>query len=84
MIMSKGKFEEQLVDPYLPNKIVPPEYIKDVIKEANQDFPTVDFNYELPHKWRAEEYQDKYEELERQMIEILAWRARWFGSKKDK
>jgi len=82
--MSKGKFEEQLVDPYLPNKIVPPEYIKDVIKEANQDFPTVDFNYELPHKWRAEEYQDKYEELERQMIEILAWRARWFGSKKDK
>jgi len=82
--MSKGKFEEQLVDPYLPNKIVPPEYIKDVIKEANQDFPTVDFNYELPHKWRAEEYQDKYEELERQMIEILAWRARWFGQKKDK
>jgi len=82
--MSKGKFEEQLVDPYLPNKIVPPEYIKDVIKEANQDFPTVDFNYELPHKWRTEEYRDKYEELERQMIEILAWRARWFGQKKDK
>jgi hypothetical protein len=82
--MAKGKFEEQLVDPYLPNKIVPPEYIKDVIKEANQDFPTVDFNYELPHKWRAEEYQEKYEEIERQMVEILAWRARWFGQKKDK
>ena len=82
--MAKGKFEEQLVDPYLPNKIVPPEYIKDVIKEANQDFPTVDFDYELPHKWRAEEYQKKYEELERQMVEIVAWRARWFGQKKDK
>ena len=82
--MAKGKFEEQLVDPYLPNKIVPPEYIKDVIKEANQDFPTVDFNYELPHKWRAEEYQEKYEEIERQMVQILAWRARWFGQKKDK
>jgi hypothetical protein len=82
--MTKGKFEEQLVDPYLPNKIVPPEYIKDVIKEANQDFPTVDFDYELPHKWRAEEYQKKYEELERQMVEIVAWRARWFGQKKDK
>jgi hypothetical protein len=82
--MTKGKFEEQLVDPYLPDKIVPPEYIRDVFEEANQDFPTVDFDYELPHKWRAEEYQGKYEELERQMIEILAWRARWFGLKKEK
>ena len=80
--MKKGKFEEQLVDPYLPNKIVPPEYIRDVIKEANQDFPTLDFVYDLPHKWRNEEYQEKYEELEGQMIEILAWRARWFGQKK--
>lgn len=82
--MTKGKFEEQLVDPYLPDKIVPPEYIRDVVKEANQDFPVVDFDYELPHKWRAEEYQSKYEELERQMIEILAWRARWLGQKKEK
>lgn len=79
--MKKGNFEEQLVDPYLPNKIVPPEFIRDVIKEANQDFPKLDFDYELPHKWRNEEYQKKYEELERQMIEILAWRARWFGQK---
>ena len=79
--MKKGNFEEQLVDPYLPNKIVPPEFIRDVIKEANQDFPKLDFDYELPHKWRSEEYQKKYEELERQMIEILAWRARWFGQK---
>ena len=82
--MNKGKFEEILVDPYLPNKIVPPEYIKDVIMEANQDFPIVDFVYELPHKWRPEEYKEKYEELERQMIEILAWRARWLGLKKEK
>jgi hypothetical protein len=82
--MNKGKFEEILVDPYFPNKIVPPEYIKDVITEANQDFPIVDFVYELPHKWRPEEYQEKYEELERQMIEILAWRARWFGLRKEK
>ena len=80
--MKTGKFEEQLVDPYLPNKIVPPEYIKDVIKDANQDFPNLDFDYDLPHKWRNEEYQEKYEELERQMIEIIAWRARWFGQKK--
>jgi hypothetical protein len=80
----KGKFEEVLVDPYLPNKIVPPEFIRDVVKEANNDFPTVDFDYELPHKWRSDEYQNKYEELERQMIAILAWRARWFGQKVEK
>jgi hypothetical protein len=82
--LNKGKFEEQLVDPYLPNKIVPPEFIRDVIKEANQDFPTLDFDYDLPHKWRSEEYREKYEEIERQMIEILAWRARWFGQKNSK
>ena len=79
--LKKGKFEEQLVIPYLPNKIVPPEYIRDVIEEANQDFPSLDFDYDLPHKWRNEEYQEKYEELERQMIEILAWRTRWFVQK---
>lgn len=82
--MKKGKFEEILVDPYLPNKIVPPEYIRDVVKEANMDFPNLDFNYELPHKWSREEYEGKYEELERQVIEIIAWRARWFGQKGEK
>ena len=79
--MKKGKFEEVLVDPYLPNKIIPPEYIRDIVKEANRDFPNLDFDYELPHKWSSGEYQGKYEELERQVIEILAWRARWFGQK---
>ncbi len=80
--MKKGKLEEILVDPYLPNKIVPPEYIRDVINEASNDFPKLDFDYELPHKWRTEEYQGKYEELESQIIEILAWRARWLGQTK--
>jgi hypothetical protein len=79
--MKKGKLEEQLVDPYLPDKIVPPEYIRDVIKEANQDFPTLDLDIGLPHNWRSEDYQEKYEELERQMIEIFSWRGRWFGQK---
>jgi hypothetical protein len=79
--LRKGKLEEQLVKPYLPNKIVPPEYIKDVLNEANQDFPRIDFEYELPHKWPDGLYKDKYEELEQQMIEILLWRTRWFGSK---
>jgi hypothetical protein len=79
--LRKGKLEEKLVEPYLPNKIVPPEYIKDIISEANQDFPQIDFEYELPHKWPNELYKDKYEELEQQIIEILSWRARWFGSK---
>ena len=77
--LKKGKFEEQLVEPYKPNKIVPPEFIKDIIDEANADFPTLNFDYELPHKWRADEYQEKYEELERQMIEVIAWKSRWFG-----
>lgn len=79
--MTAGKFEEKIVRPYLPNKIVPPEYIRDILKEANNDFPTIDFEFELPHKWQNEEYKNKYEELERQMIEILSWRARWFGNK---
>jgi hypothetical protein len=78
--MTKGKFEEKIVEPYLPNKIVPPEYIRDVLNEAEQDFPTIDFEYELPHKWQNGEYKERYEELERQMIEILSWRARWFGN----
>ncbi len=82
--MIKGKFEEKLVDPYLPDKIVPPEYIRDVVKEANQDFPPLDFDFELPHKWQAGEYQERYEELERQMVEVIAWRARWFGQKIEK
>jgi hypothetical protein len=37
--MTKGKLEKELVEPYMPNKIVPPEYIKDVLQAANKDFP---------------------------------------------
>jgi hypothetical protein len=77
--MTKGKLEKTLVDPYLPSKIVPPDYIRDVLQEADKDFPSVDFEYEIPHKWTAEEYQNRYEELERQMLEILKWRQLWFG-----
>jgi hypothetical protein len=79
--LKKGKFSEQIVAPYLPNKILPPEYVRDVLKEANDDFPTLEFDFELPHKWQANEYKEKYEELERQMIEVIAWRAKWFGNK---
>lgn len=77
--MTKGKFEETIVDPYLPNKIVPPEYIRDILKDANNDFPLIKFEYELPHKWPNEEYKLRYEELERQLMEVLNWRLRWFG-----
>jgi hypothetical protein len=77
--MTKGKLEETIVDPYLPNKIVPPDYIRDILHEANNDFPSLEFEYELPHKWQAEEYEMRYEELERQMVEVLNWRLRWFG-----
>ena len=55
-----------------------------MIKEANKDFPILAFDYELPHKWRTDEYQKKYEELESQMIEVITWRARWFGQKNQK
>jgi hypothetical protein len=83
-ILKKGKFEEKLVEPYLPNKIVPPEYIKDVLEEANNDFPVLDFDYELPHKWSSNEYPKRYEELESQMIEVIAWKTRWFSQKPKK
>jgi len=75
----KGKFEKDLVDAYLPNKIVPPEYIRDVLIEANKNFPLIEFEYEIPHNWPVEEYQNRYEALERQMLEIIQWRLRWFG-----
>ena len=77
--MLKGKLEKTIVDPYLPSKIVPPEYIRDVLVEANNDFPLIEFEYELPHKWSTDEYAHRYEQLERQMLEILNWRQTWFG-----
>ena len=80
---NKGKLEKELVDPYLPNKIVPPEYIKDVLDEANRDFPLIEFEYEVPHNFPLEEYKSRYEELEHQMVEILSWRFRWFGKLKS-
>jgi hypothetical protein len=80
--MSKGRLEKTIVDPYLPNKIVPPEYIKDVLEEANRDFQLVEFEYEIPHNFPLEEYKNRYEELEHQMLEILNWRFRWFGKPK--
>jgi hypothetical protein len=75
----KGKLEKQIVDPYLPNKIIPPEYIRDVLIEANKAFPLIEFDYEIPHRWPIEEYKTRYELLERQMLEILKWRINWFG-----
>ena len=80
--MIKGKLEKELVDAYLPNKIIPPEYIRDVLNEANADFPEIEFQYEVPHKWRIEEYKNRYEQLERQMLEIIRWRIRWLGKKR--
>ena len=79
LLLEMTKLEKTIVDPYLPSKIVPPEYIRDVLHEANNDFPSIEFEYELPHKWLDEEYKNRYEELERQMIEVLNWRSRWFG-----
>jgi len=77
--MKKGKFEKTLVDPYLPSKNVPPEYIKDVLKESNRDFPLIEFEYKVPHNFPLEEYKNRYEELEHQILEILSWRFRWLG-----
>ena len=82
--MLKGKLEKTIVDPYLPSKIVPPEYIRDVLYEANNDFPLIEFEYELPHKWSTDEYASRYEQLERQMLEILNWRQTWFGKQDSK
>ena len=77
--MKKGKLEKDLVDPYLPNKIVPPEYIRDRLEAAKKDFPLIDWEYSVPHNFTSEEYRKRYEELERQMVEILEWRVRWLG-----
>ena len=77
--MIKGKLEKELVDPYLPNKIIPAEYIRDILTEANKNFPLIEFDYEIPHKWPIEEYKKRYEILERQMLEIIKWRLLWFG-----
>lgn len=77
--MKKGKLEKDLVDAYLPDKIIPPEYIRDVLVEANKAFPLIEFDYAVPHKWPLEEYKTRYELLERQMLEIVKWRFDWFG-----
>jgi len=77
--LKKGKLEKDLVDAYLPNKIIPPEYIRDVLVEAYKNFPLVEFDYELPHNWPIKEYKNRYENLERQMLEIIQWRLSWFG-----
>ena len=77
--MKKGKLEKDLVDAYLPNKVIPPEYIRDVLAEANKNFPLVEFDYELHHNWPIKEYKNRYENLERQMLEIIQWRLSWFG-----
>ncbi len=45
------------------------------------DFPLIEFDYEIPHKWPIEEYKKRYEELEQQMLEISSWHIRWFGNK---
>ena len=78
--MKKGKLEKDLVDAYLPDKIIPPEYIRDVLIDAIEAFPIIEFDYEVPHKWPLEEYKTRYELLERQMLEILKWRVDWFGT----
>ena len=59
--MNKGRLEKELVEPYVPNKIVPPEYIKDVLEEANKDFPLIDFEYNVPHTLTVEEYRNRWE-----------------------
>ena len=38
----------------------------------------------LPHDFPLEEYKNRYEELEHQMLEILNWRFRWFGKPEPK
>lgn len=81
--MIKGKLEKELVEPYLPDKIVPPEYIREVLQEATDDFPLTDFEYVVPHNMTSEKYVERYEELEQHMVEILNWRLRWFGKAKS-
>jgi hypothetical protein len=38
-----------------------------------------EFEFKIPHNLPLEEYKDRYEELEQQMLEISSWRFRWFG-----
>jgi hypothetical protein len=49
------------------------------LAKANKNFPLIEFDYEIPHKWPLEEYKKRYEILERQMLEIIKWRLLWFG-----
>jgi hypothetical protein len=80
--MTKGKFEKILVESYLPKKMVPPDYIRDILNEADNDFPLFDFEYSLPHVLTSDEYRQRYEDLEKHIIEVLEWRHVWFGNNK--
>ena len=48
----------------------------DLLEEANHDFPIIEFEYEVSHNLPLEEYKNRYEELEHQILEILNWRFR--------
>jgi hypothetical protein len=41
-------FEEKLIKPYLPNKIVSLEYIRQILNGANQDFLRYTLNLNCP------------------------------------
>lgn len=41
-------FEEKLIKPYLSNKIVPLEYMIEILNEANQDFLRYTLNLNCP------------------------------------
>lgn len=58
-------------------------YTKDALKvvdEARKEMPLEMFDYKQPRKWNLLEYQQYYDALAHQVLELLLWFEKWFGS----
>jgi len=54
--------------------------LKGWIGEARKEMPLEMFDYKQPRKWNLLEYQQHYDALAHQVLELLLWFEKWFGS----
>ena len=55
----------------------------DMINEAKKEFPLETFEYKQPHNLTLAQYKARYDEMAHEILEIVAWRLRWFGCREQ-
>jgi len=82
--MGKGLFEKRIrAVMYREYSSLPgaePEEVLFIIDEARKEMPLEMFDYKQPRKWNLLEYQQYYDALAHQVLELLLWFEKWFGS----